>query len=356
MADNCDVFCRYGRVSSDPDPMPRTSSQQTIARQWTLLKRFNDARRGLTVRDLHQHLADAGFEVTKRTVERDLVELSAMFPLTATGSAPQLWKWSGSASAKGILSVDPVEGVGLVLAGEVLASILPGPVLKEIEWRFEAARRLLANLRDNRLAQWSQVIRYLPQGLQLRAPVVDPGVLESAQKALVSGRRLECRYRSANSRQTKAMNLHPLAIVLHGRTPYLLATIGAESAPFQYALHRFESAEVDTRKTDHPKDFDLDEYLERGNAGFGAGEMIRFEAEIRDTLPDILGETPLADDQRIIDRDGRRILKATVRESWELEFWILSQAHRLTVLKPVGLRRKIQGFLEQALAPYQSTP
>lgn len=335
--------------------MPRSSSQQTLARQWAILKRFSGARQGLTTKDLHKYLSDAGYCVSKRTVERDLVDLSLMFPLSSTDTTPQAWRWADSASTKGILSVDPVEGLSLVLAGEVLRSMLPAPVFQEIEWRFEAARRLLENLEDNRIVHWSQVIRYLPQGLPLHAPKIDQTVLECVQQALVNGRRLTGRYRSAYSGQTKDLCLHPLAIVLRGRTPYLLASIGGDSSPFQYALHRFETAVVDRRRADPPQDFNLDDYLQRGDASFGVGKMIRLEAEIRDALPDILRETPLSHDQRIIERGGRAILKASIRESWELEFWILSQAHHITVLKPSGLRRKVRDFLHQALSNYNES-
>lgn len=336
--------------------MPRKSSQQTIARQWAILKRFNEARRGLTVRDLHEHLADAGFEVTKRTVERDLVELSAMFPLTASGSAPQLWKWSGSAHAKGILSVDPAEGLCLVLAGEVLSSTLPAAVFRGIEWRFDAARRLLESLEDNRMAHWSQVIRFLPQGMPLQAPRVDEAVMECVQTALVNGRRISCRYRSIYGGEPKRLLLHPLAIVLHGRTPYLLASIGGDSSPFQYALHRFESAALDAGRAERPHDFDLDDFLQRGGASFGVGAEIRIEAEVRGPLIELLRETPLAEDQRIVEKDELHLLRATVRDCWDLHFWILSQAPNLTILKPTRLRGHIRAMLEQALAPYQSTP
>lgn len=335
--------------------MPRSASQQTIARQWAILKRFSEARQGLAASDVHRHLADAGYQVSRRTVERDLNELSAMFPLVSTESVPQAWRLLGSARAKGVLSVDPVEGLCLVLAGEVLESILPAPVFREIEWRFEAARRLLADLKNNRMAHWSQVIRYLPQGMPLKAPGIDSGLLEAVQTALVNGRRLVSRYRSAYGNEAKDLVLHPLAIVVRGKTPYLVASIGGNTTPFFYAMHRFESATMGEDRAELPRDFNLDEFLRDGGASFGAGGRIRIEAEIREALPDLLRETPLSDDQRITEKDGRWVLNATVRESWELEFWILSQAHRITVVKPAGLRRKVRDQLHQALSNYNES-
>ena len=61
---------------------------ETMLRHWTLLRAVPRPPRKIDARGLRDHLEREGFDVSKRTVERDLVKLSAFFPLT-TDEAPR---------------------------------------------------------------------------------------------------------------------------------------------------------------------------------------------------------------------------------------------------------------------------
>lgn len=61
--------------------MPASSIRSTLSRQWELLKSLPARPPGVTAQLLAKRLDEAGFRVSKRTIERDLVELSQLFPL-----------------------------------------------------------------------------------------------------------------------------------------------------------------------------------------------------------------------------------------------------------------------------------
>ena len=75
---------------------------------------------------------------------------------------------------------------------------------------------------------------------------------------------------------------------------------------------------------------------------------------MRGDLAFLIDETPLSEDQRLIEKGDHHLLKATVMDSWNLHFWILSQSVNLTIRKPVRLRRQIREALESALSHYSS--
>jgi predicted DNA-binding transcriptional regulator YafY len=54
---------------------------ETILRHWQTLRRIPRYPQKITAGDICQHLHDEGYEVGKRTVERDLHALSRIFPL-----------------------------------------------------------------------------------------------------------------------------------------------------------------------------------------------------------------------------------------------------------------------------------
>jgi len=49
------------------------------------------------------------------------------------------------------------------------------------------------------------------------------------------------------------------------------------------------------------------------------------------------------------------LLTATIKDSWMLQFWILSQGAEITVLQPKELRARIRDSLRAALSSYGST-
>ena len=69
-------------------------SRSTLLRQWALLQLIPRHSYRSTA-ELHERLTEQGFEVNKRTVERDLAELELLFPLDSRkDSKPYGWRWS----------------------------------------------------------------------------------------------------------------------------------------------------------------------------------------------------------------------------------------------------------------------
>jgi len=79
---------------TDEPPLPSHPTRHTIARQWQLLKLLPGRHPGMSSTQLQAALAKVGHTTSKRTVERDLVELSALFPLHCNSKGmPYGWYW-----------------------------------------------------------------------------------------------------------------------------------------------------------------------------------------------------------------------------------------------------------------------
>lgn len=290
--------------------------------------------------------------MSKRTVERDLNDLSAIFPLTTTiGSPPIGWRWLEGAVQE-LPGLDLVESLSLSLVGDLLSQTFPPSLHPAITARVAEARQKLAALPGYPTAAWSQLARYIPPGQALLAPKVDAGVLDLVEQSLVHRRQLAVSYLSAIAGHEQEFHLHPIALLSHGPTPYLLASFGKDDDLRQYPLHRFQSAELLENPSHRPDDFNLDTFLAEGGATFGGQKAIRLEATVGPDLANILRETPLSEDQVLREEAGVTRLKATVTYSWQLVFYLLSQGPRITILKPLSLRNEILENLTSALANY----
>lgn len=79
--------------------MPSNTTRHTIARQWQLLKLLPARHPGLSSTQLQLALDKAGYKASKRTVERDLNDLSQVFPLHCNNKGmPYGWHWQPGSS------------------------------------------------------------------------------------------------------------------------------------------------------------------------------------------------------------------------------------------------------------------
>lgn len=325
--------------------MPDRASRDTLARQWELLKLVPGHRPGSTAGELTQRLKGNGFSTSKRTVERDLNLLERVFPLQRNDKGrPYGWYWMRDADL-GVPGVELAEALSLTLLEQFLRRMLPLTLWRVFEPRLTHARQKLNTLSEaNDAVEWREKVRYVSPTLPLEPPHIEENILDAVQRALLKNRRLKAVYRGVGDDEAKPLTLHPLGVIQRGPVGYLVATaFDYEDVRF-YAIHRIRAAEVDIEAARRPDGFSLDEYVARGLGHFAADEgepEVELEARVEPALAHILAETPLSPDMRI-ERDGEcfRVV-ATVPNTWQLRWWILSQGMRIEVLRPRALRAEI---------------
>lgn len=334
--------------------MPRAAKESTLARQWELLRLLPSRFPGKPVGDLKAALEEKGYPVTKRTIERDLRDLAEVFPLACNDrSKPYGWHWEPGAQLE-IPGMDLAEALTFGMLEELLRPLVPASFARGLEDRFAFAHQKLASLTGNERAQWSERVRYVPPGQTFLPPEVLPSILHEVQESLLYSRQLRAAYRSAEAEEAKELELHPLAFLQQGVRSYLVATAFDYDTPLLYALHRFVSAEATDEPAKRPNGFSLDRYLARGGAQFGAGRAITLKAQVSETLARLLDETPLSTNQKITKSKEGLLLRATVFDSWQLHFWLLSQGTDIVVRQPVALRKEIAGKIEAMNAAYRT--
>lgn len=333
--------------------MPSDKTRNTLARQWELLKLLPTRGTGKTAKEITDLLKDAGFDVSKRQVERDLNELAETFALHCNDAGtPYGWRWMDDASAD-LPGLTLADALSLHLVEDSIRPLLPAQVLRALEPRFKQAANKLEQLAEKSpTARWAHKVRSVAPMLPLLPPKIDEKVLETVQEALFSDEQLDVQYRSVGKNEAAPMRLHPLGMVQRGPVTYLVATAFSYDNVRLYALHRISEASRTYEAASVPEGFDLDTFISSGALQFGGGKPILLEALVAPSLAEILGETPLSTDQKLV-ADGERFrLTATVTDSWQLRWWILGQTGNLEVILPGSLRLHVAGTLKLAVKHY----
>lgn len=330
--------------------MPSNSSRRTLARQWELLKLLPNKPPGLSASDLQHRLQDSGHETSKRTVERDLNELSQLFPLQCNDKgAPYGWHWMpGSPTELPGLSLS--DALTLQLLEGSMRLLIPSHMLKTMEPRFEQARLKLQALKEEvPTAAWLDKVATVNPELSSLPPIVDEQHLETIQEALLHNRQLDCSYYAAHKDRQRHFTLNPVALVQRGQVTYLLATVDPFEDLRQLALHRFGTVRKTASASTKPEGFSLKAYLASGAMQFGTAATITIEAWVNEGLSRLLAETPLSNDMLLAPKDDGALVTATVNDSWELRWWILSHAGSIQIRKPASLAEEITFRLKHAL-------
>ena len=325
-----------------------------LRRQWLELKYLADARTGRTVADLRNHLREAGYDPSKRTVERDLTDLREVFPLKCVGRQPQTWFFDRKERLL-VPSLTPHEALSFALVEQRLGALLPGTTRDHLGGHFANARQVLAGEDGRRMARWTERVVAIPRAQPLVPARVAAEVRDAVYDALLRGRRLEVRYRAREGRP-RAHLLHPLGLAVRETVTYLVAVVDGFADPRIFALHRASSAKVIEQPATWPDGFDLRRYVEQEAHWPFSDEKIALELRVAAGVVIAFEETPLAGDQRVEpDGDGFRV-RASVLDTRLLRSFLLGYGSRIEVLAPKHLRETLAAEAEAMRALYAAPP
>lgn len=317
------------------------NQNDTQLRQWAMLKGIPQHPHKITAREITERLEAEGFEVSKRTVERDLLSLSAIFPLLANErSRPYGWSWNKDAESFSLPSMSPLQALTLELAHDHLATLLPASLLQTLAPYFRCAENVLSSGDGvKKLANWRKKVAIVPPSQPLIPPNYPEEIIDAVHSALLTEQQLAINYASREKGEAKTYRVHPLGIVQRGAVTYLVATLSDYTDIRLLAVHRIQSAQVLEKPANTPENFDLAQYIDRGAFGFGESREIELVVRFCTAAGEHLRETPLSLDQQIeTDQPGWMRVQATVPNTAQLRWWLLGFGNQVEVLEPVSLR------------------
>lgn len=282
--------------------------------------------RHASTEDIHRHLEVLGYDISRRTVERDLLALSAAYDIECDDrSRPYGWRWRPGSHLPLTPSLDLQQALGLSLMERELGASLPRVVRDALAPWFQESRKRLATHGGSKAARWVRKLAFRPLGPPLLPAEEPPGVLDAVNEALFTERPLEAEYRSAQAEDYREVRLHPLGLIRTGLVTYLVVCFDGYSDPRTVALHRLRRVRIASDgDLKAPPGFSLEQFLDGGVLDFGSTGPVRLRLRMHHAAASHLYDTPLSRDQVITSQEGGEcvIVEATVNDSDRLEWWI----------------------------------
>lgn len=329
-----------------------------IYRQWVTLRAIPREPQRANTRTIWSRVKDEGYAVTKRTLERDLAALSIQFGFTSeTESLTTYWFWPKDTATLDVPGLDPASALALVLSREHLQPLLPASVLALLAPYFKRAEAVLDEQTGHRLGAWRKKVRTVSRGPQKITPIVAPAVHATVTEALLRELKIKTRYRSRDADSAKELMLNPLGLVARDGMLYLIATAWDYPDAYQYALHRFASAELLEERGIVPKGFKLDRYVGE-QAAFSyplSDKPIQLVADFDSDAAAHLRERPLSRDQVVETVSDTTVrLTAMVTDTAELRWWLCGYGDGVTIIGPSNLRNEFRGMSQRMSQAYRS--
>ncbi len=334
-----------------------TIASGVMRRQWTMLRMIPAAPRRISVRDIEKQVRLTGEVIHRRSIQRDLVKLQEEFTdlLCDERGSQHGWYWGNGAERVEFPAMDGYTALSFRLMELHTKDLLPPVVRRHLQGYFTRAGSVLAMHAYGALTRWQDLVRVASRDLQRIPPKVSDAVATAVYDALLEGKRLRVVYQPVDASQPREpYELNPLGLVLVNQVYYLVATAWDYDDVRQYALHRMRSAEKLSGLATRIKGFNLDDYLAAGEFEIPVSDKpLRLKLRMHADLARHVEEAPLANDQQVKEEhQGWKTVSATVNDTWQLRWWILSQGKYVEVLGPKRLRSEIARTLKGALARY----
>lgn len=311
--------------------------------------------RGISSSELLQQLRDKRFNVSLRSVQRDLHSLSCIFPLMSNDTPPYSWSFQTDVPLD-LAALDSTTALTLHLAEGHLKTVLPHSILAQLEPQFIHARNYLNSIETNGLIHWVRRVRTLPNGKALQPAQIAQDSWAQVSAALLERKQLRIQYRSRSKHDQKILLLHPAGLVSRHAISYLLANVDGYHDIRQFALHRILHTECLDTSADEHLGFDVDGYIQNGGFNNPARvEQVELVADVSPQIAWLLSETPLSPKQSLApleNKDWQRLC-ARVPDDQETLWWVFGLGENIRVREPeswVGEIRKKAADLEALYA------
>lgn len=307
-----------------------------LLRHWAMLRLIPRHPRRIDTGRIRDELARQGYDITLRSIQRDLNKLSAVLPLCSDQSKPQGWWWQADADLLEIPGLDPQAALVFKMAEQHLKQVLPASTLDSLRPWFRAANGVLDALPDG-VGGWMDKVRILPSGPPLIPPSINADVQSAIYQGLFENRRLALNYKPRGAATAKAYEINPMAVVQRGHSIYIVCTSGDDSNPKLFLMHRIESATVLDDPASCPAGFDVDAYIAEGELGYRLGPPIKLVADFDPKAAQVFYETPIAADQQLFEGvNGKIRLVATVSDTRQVKGWLRGFGGSISVIEPVA--------------------
>lgn len=334
--------------------MPKNNVEEINNRQQSIIDHLAERSTGgggLKISEITKWLNHEGYEVTVKTVSRDLQvlcnDLKVEFDELPSGR-----RWYKNRSSNANKITNSSEAFLHVLVNRRMSHLLPQSLYRTLESKLHEAEKILN--RPDQLPQrnWFKKIITLPN--LLAQPELNTEIMRTIVDALLHEHLLIVSYKKRDQLTQENVKIMPLGIAELNDIYYLVVRYHGYENYRHLRIDRFVEAFESDEPFIYPADFQLQEYVDSGVFDFTNGKKIALKLKMSKFTSKHLIDQPISKDMNITDLDQELcIVEATVLGGERLQWWLQGMGCNVEVLEPPELRKAMTQYIKSLSELYQ---
>ncbi|WP_272166080.1 helix-turn-helix transcriptional regulator [Vibrio diabolicus] len=314
---------------------------------------------GFTTSQIHHALLTEGYDISIRTVQRDLEKLSEWAALDYEDDEQGHRCWFRDIKKPDVMDVVPAsEAFLLVLSEKLLRKTVPINLSEKLEeWLNKADAKLSAK---HLFSNWKSKVHVVPDSYPLIYDEyhVDEEYRKIIYDCVLNEEQLQISYKSSKSEVPKDYTLNPLGLIIRDQSHYLVATRDTTpEKPQLFLFHRISCAKKLYLDITKPVTFSVEEYVSKNPTGWLLKDKTeRIELRVKAYALDVLTHNKLAKDQ-VLEQCDETWWRVTFScyPTYDLISWILKFGQDVVCEYPVSLKDTVIKLLNASIANYQKS-
>ena len=329
-----------------------------VSRVYRMLNILEGAPHGLSPSELESRLKERGFDVSTRTIYRDLEALRAAgFPMNESGKSDKMgtrWTLERVTKVSHYLVLTSRELLALYLARMVLEPLRDTPFYEDLQTTFGKIEEKLGEKGQTHLNEVSHEMHFEPGprwGLGIKPEIVD-----TVRAACTEGQYLSINYSSTNSGTTRDRKIGPEFLYFAKGSLYLVGKEEGESTNKIFSVPRMNKATM-LNEGYQAEQLDPDKFFAGSFGIYHAAEAPeRVSIEFGSKIAAFVSERRWHPSQRVVSKEhGKLVVELEVALTPELVQWVLGFGAQAKVLAPAKLARQVFDEAEGTAARYRLT-
>lgn len=331
-------------------------SKSTTYRQLAMLELIPRYPDSISTKQIADSLASDGYDISVRSVQRDLIKLTDMYGLEFRNEQrSQYWYFPSNTIPRMLPGIDDHTALSFLILQKHSSALLPPETLQAVDpWFRKAAEKLSS--RKGLTSKWHEKIAILSSGISRNPTKVDDTVHHVVYSAILQEKCLRITYHKREAKESREHIISPLGLVFKDIVQYLIANHENDKV-LVFAMHRIKSAVIiDDPKFSLPskgwinlKSFSAD------NFGYPLSNenCIKLKAVVSGQTLLSISESAIAADQSLVQINDQTLLAATLPNTFSTYEWIRSRGSDITVLEPTSLRNALIEEFKTLLLKYE---
>lgn len=326
------------------------ANKDSLLRLITMMQMIPFHPRWVTAKSIHEGLTFEGYEISRRTVERDLNRFSTILGLISSESPEgNKWSYASDSQLSFLPALSPSEALSLKMVQQHLTHHLPPFLFTNMQALFNKSKGVLS--KSKMLNHWVSKVAVVPPGLPIRSHKIAPETLNTLYKGLLENRKVRITYRNRKKEYVVAL----LGLIVRDNKLVFVCHYDGFTDTRMILAHRIHSAILLDETYDNS--FDVQQYANSGEPGGVIGDKsITLELEVKGYAKTLLSESSIGTNQieTKID-DVWSSVSVTLPHSQELEHWLCSHINDIRILGPVLVKERVIKRLNEGLVNQMPT-